>query len=268
VSRVVRRDAEPLVESTVLHRDLQRCTLFVDDSVAYWAHVDLRSPMPDRLREARRDRWFGAKFHSNLVGNRLLALAARYDPYPHAVRMLQSVTVPVELRPLVCHVHLALADARYRRFTGEYLAERRERGLGAPRPEEIADWLRANEPSFYRPSYFDGFAPRLLGAAREAGLVDDDGAPRELGPSEVPAHAVAYMLYLLREVRFAGTLRENAYLRGLGIVGEKKVAAAIEAAPGVTDAARGRGTASATARDGGVEFEEAGLLEWGEKWLA
>jgi hypothetical protein len=259
---VVRRDVERLAESTVLHRDLQRCALLVDESVAYWAHVDPRASLPDRVREARRDRWFGAKVQLNAVGNRLKDLAARYDPYPHALRMLQSVTVPVELRPVVCHLHLGLADVRYRRFTGEYLAERREGGLGPARVEEIAEWLRASEPSFYRSAAFDGLAPRLLVAAREAGLVEDDGALRELGPAEVPPQAIGYALYLLREVRFAGTLRENAYLRGLGIVGEKKVAAAIEAAPGVSLIA-GR---SATGRDGGVEFEEAGLLEWGERY--
>ncbi len=258
VSRVVRRDDEPCVESTVLHKDLQRSALLVEDSVSYWEHIDPRSAMPDRVLEARRDRWFGSKVQANVVGARLRDLAARFDAYPHALRMLQSVTVPVELRPLVCHVHLALADRRYRRFTCEYLAQRRERALGAPDVAHIADWLRASEPSFYYPAAFDGLAPRLLATAREAGLVDDDGTPRELGPTEVPPHATAYVLYLLREVRFAGTLRENAYLRGLGIVGEKDIAAAIEAAPGIREVTRGRGRS--------VAFEEAGLLEWGERW--
>ncbi len=274
-SGIVHQPEHPLVESPARHESLSHSALLVDASVSYWEHIDPRSSLADRIDEARRDHWFGTSFQSNHLGARLKEMAARYDAFPHALRLLQWIPVPVELRPLVCHVHLALADARYRRFTGEYLAERRERELGPTQVDFVANWLRAHEPSLPHRSTYAMLARRLLDAAREAGLVDSDGAARELGPKHVPGPAIAYVLYLLREVQLTGTLRENAYLRGLGIVEEKQVAEAIAAAPGVRDAARAPGHAArvpghaaALERDGGVVFEEAGLLEWGERYWA
>ncbi len=262
VSRVVRRSAGPLAESNELPKHLPRCAMLVEESLAYWEHIDPRSSPEDRLDEARRDRWFGPPQHPSRISNLLTELAARFDAFPHALRLLQSIALPPASCPLVCHVHFALADVRYRRFTGEYLADRRERGLGAAGVEQVAEWIAANERALGRPSSHAGLAKRLLVSAGEAGLIEEDGAPRAVGPPELLGMVVAYVLYLLREIRFSGTLLENAYLRGLGVTAEN-VRETIEAAPGV------RMTAGWRAGDpeDGVELAEAGMLEWGERYL-
>ncbi len=57
------------------------------------------------------------------------------------------------------------------------------------------------------------FASKLLSAASEAGVISAKRDPRA-----VPDVALAYLMHLLRGVRFAGTLTENPYLASVGLV--------------------------------------------------
>src|SRR5690606_36287552 len=64
------------------------------------------------------------------------------------------------------------------------------------------------------------FASKLLTAAHVAGLVASTRDPRPLALPVVPDAALTYLLHLLREVEYSGTLFENAYLASVGLVGD------------------------------------------------
>ena len=63
------------------------------------------------------------------------------------------------------------------------------------------------------------FASKLLSAAFSAGLVGSNRDPRPLPLPRVGDDALSYLLYLLRETRFEGTLLDNPYLRSIGLDG-------------------------------------------------
>ena len=61
------------------------------------------------------------------------------------------------------------------------------------------------------------FASKLLSAASEAGVISPLRDPRTLLLPKVSDAALAYLLYLLRGLRFAGTLIEYPYLASVGL---------------------------------------------------
>jgi hypothetical protein len=63
------------------------------------------------------------------------------------------------------------------------------------------------------------FASKLLSAAFSAGLVGTNRDPRPLAVRRVTDDALEYLLYVLREVSFAGTLLDNPYVASVGFVG-------------------------------------------------
>ncbi len=63
------------------------------------------------------------------------------------------------------------------------------------------------------------FASKLLSAAFSAGLVTSNRDPRPLAIPRVPDDALEYLMYLLREVSFEGTLLDNPYVASVGLVG-------------------------------------------------
>ena len=127
--------------------------------------------------------------------------------------------MPPDVRRVICHWHLQLTDPLYRRFTGEYLADRRC-GL---RPEVTRDlavgWVGDQAGSRWKMSMRIELASKLLAAARSAGLVTTIRDPRPLGVPHVPDEALEYLLYLLRETRFEGSMLDNPYLRSVGMGG-------------------------------------------------
>jgi hypothetical protein len=63
------------------------------------------------------------------------------------------------------------------------------------------------------------FASKLLSAAYSATIVTSNRDPRPIGTPRVPDEALEYLLYLLRETEFAGTLLDNPYLASVGLDG-------------------------------------------------
>ena len=63
--------------------------------------------------------------------------------------------------------------------------------------------------------------------------------PRELLFPKVPDLAIAYLLHLLRGVRFEGTLTENAYVASVGL-GDGFLDQRLRAIPGITLRRMGR----------------------------
>jgi hypothetical protein len=205
------------VEATEMHTRILRCMLATDDCYAYWQHVDVSVPVEARAAVAFQERWFGVKSEAR-VHTLLPTMVERFDRYPEALALLRSLgSVPAVLRPWICHLHLQLSDPIYRRFTGEYLPERRAQGYAAVDRAVAARWVESVAPERWSATTTLKFASNLLSAAAEAGIIKERKDPRKLAIATVPDAAVGYALYLLRTVEFAGTLSDNPYLRSLGI---------------------------------------------------
>jgi hypothetical protein len=191
--------------------------LAADDCAAYWRHVDTGVPPGRRAAVAFEQRWFGTKSEAR-VRTLMTDMLERFDAYPEALALLQKVgRIPAGLRALVCHLHTALADPVYRRFTGDFLAQRRAEGRTTVDRPSVARWVESLAPDRWSPVTRVKFASNLLATALDVGLVRGRRDPRELPALNAPAVAVGYALYLLRGVRIDGSLTDNAYLRSLGV---------------------------------------------------
>ena len=222
---------QPHGEATEVHTGILRLALGVEESRAYWSNLtrgDLSRAQTRRgaaggTAEAERSlrafeqRWFGAKSLPR-VRTLLSYLAARYDAFPEALAVLHRWReMEPAARQVICHWHTQLSDPLYRRFTGEFLLDRRT--LHQPKVDRpaVAKWVRQTYPDRWSEATILQFASKLLSAASEAGLVSAKRDPRSLHFPKVPDSAIAYLLYLLRGLRFEGTLTENAYVTSVGL---------------------------------------------------
>lgn len=206
-------------EETEVHTGIMRLALAAEDARAYWSHFVPGEDAKVRQRRAFEERWFGGKSEERIRGI-LPYFAARFDAFPEALSVLGRWRhMDPEVRRLICHWHLQLADPLYREFTGRYLDERR----GGPRAEITRDlvlrWLGAKFPDRWSPNSASVVASKLLSAAHEAGLVSSNRDPRPLAYPRVPDEALLYLLHLLRGVYFEGALLENPYLASVGLAG-------------------------------------------------
>lgn len=220
-------------EATEIHTRILRLALGIEDSRSYWEHVDPSVPAADRPLHAFEKRWFGAK---SLERTRTLVpnFADRYDRYPEALAVLRRWrTMDAPTRQMICHWHLQLTDPIYRRYTGSYLVERR--GLRDPKVDRDSTmrWVQTEFPDRWSASTCVQFASKLLSAASEAGLVSAKRDPRTLLLPKVTDLALAYLLHLLRGIRFEGTLTENPYLASVGLT-EAFLDQRLRSLPGLT----------------------------------
>lgn len=245
-------------EATVAHTRILRTTLAIDDCYAYWQKVDTSIPTAQRARSAFEERWFGLKSDARvrtLMGDML----ERFDAFPETLELLHALrTIPAALRPWICHVHTALADPIYRQFAGTFLPERRALGYATVDRELVARWVHELYPERWAGATAIKFGSNLLATAFEAGLIAERRDPRPLPPVAAPEAAIAYALYVLRDVAFEGSLTENPYLRSMGI-GTDSFRFIAARMPGVRFAELG-GVAELT-------FTEPNLLAWGLKHL-
>jgi hypothetical protein len=210
--------AERAAEATEVHTRILRLALGIEESRSYWEHVDPSVPVADRALVAFEHRWFGSK---SLERARFLlsSFVDRYDAFPEALDVLRRWrSMDAATRQVVCHWHLQLSDPLYRRFTGQFLVERR--ALFDPKVDRdvVLRWVRSQFPERWSEATLVQFASKLLSAASEAGVVSAKRDPRALSMPKVPDLALAYLMHLLRGVRFAGTLTENPYLASVGLV--------------------------------------------------
>ena len=202
-------------EETTLHTRLMKCTLLVDESRAYWAEADVDDPVT--VDRAFSGYWFGAKSTAR-IEVLLSNMRVRFDVWPEARWVLHRWrNMSPDVRRLVCHWHLQLADPLYRAFTGEMLATRRERPNAQISRDIVVRWVGDVGKVSWTMASRVQFASKLLSAAAAAGLVDGNRDPRPLTLPRVPDEALVYLLYLLRTVAFEGTLWANPYLRSVGI---------------------------------------------------
>lgn len=201
-------------EATQPHTRLLKCALEIEESRAYWRRRNGTSPT---VQQAFEDYWFGARSMSRIEV--LLAnLRVRFDAFPEALAVLHRWhSMAPETRALVCHWHLQLADPLYRTITGEQMVARRS----GPRPEVTRDlvvkWVGERGPGRWTMSTRIQFASKLLSAAHAAGLVGSTKDPRPLLVPRVPDDALAYLLHLLRGIRFDGSMLANPYLASVGL---------------------------------------------------
>jgi len=210
--------AERLEEVTAIHTRILRLALGIEESRSYWEHVDPAVPAGDRALLGFEQRWFGSKSLER-VRFLLANLMDRYDAYPEALAVLRRWrAMDAATRQVVCHWHLQLADPLYRSFTGKFLVERR--GLRDPRIDRDVTlrWVKNECPGRWSEATNVQFASKLLSAASEAGVLSPKRDPRALLLPKVTDVALAYVLHLLRGLRFAGTLTENVYLASVGLV--------------------------------------------------
>lgn len=208
----------PLAEGTEPHSRLLRCSLCIDESRAYWAHVDPAAPRASTTT-AFAASWFGAKseaWTTELLSN----MRVRFDTFATALRVLASWrAMSPETRRVICHFHVQLTDPLYRAFTGELLPERRDSLRAELHRQTVIQWTAEHGPSRWALKTQLHFASRLLSCASTAGLLEGTREPRHITIPRVPDHALEYILYLLRALRFEGSIIQNPYLASLGLVG-------------------------------------------------
>lgn len=202
-------------EETVSRHRLLKCTLEVDGSRAYWAYRAI-SADPSAKR-AFDEYWFGARSLKR-IGELLTSFRARYDAFPACIEVLHTwAAMPPDTRRNICHWHLQLAEPLYRRFAGEFLCARRESARAEVTHDIAVRWVVEQGGGRWAMSTAIQFASKLLSSAYSAGLIGTKVDPRPLLIPRVSDHALAYLLYLLRDVRIEGTLLENPYLASVGL---------------------------------------------------
>ena len=208
---------DPPTESSSVHTRILRVTLAEPECRAYWQHVDLRVPPDARAAIAFEERWFGARTMAR-VRNLIATLSQRFDATPDALAALRAWrSVAAETRVLVCHWHLQFSDPVYRLFSGSYLPSRRSDGRATVDRDQVERWVHSTWGERWAPVTRLKFAGNLLTAAGEAGLVEGRTNPRSLTTRRVSDDALAYALYLLREVRFEGSFLDNPYMASVGL---------------------------------------------------
>jgi hypothetical protein len=200
------------------HTRLLKCTLEVENSRAYWQHVPVDGGRP-AARQAFEEYWFGAR---SLLRTEVLMInfRARFDAYPSALRVLHTwQDMDPSTRRLICHWHMQLSDPLYRAFTGAFLVERHENVKPDVTHGAAVKWVVQEGPATWSMTTRIQFASKLLSSALGAGLLGSNRDPRSLLFPRVTDDALSYLVYLLKDVRFAGTLLENPYLASVGLSG-------------------------------------------------
>jgi len=83
----------------------------------------------------------------------------------------------------------------------------------------VTAWVGEHGPGQWAMTMRIQFASKLLSAAYSAGMVTANRDPRPVGTPRVPDEALEYLLYLLHETEFTGSLLDNPYLRSVGLDG-------------------------------------------------
>lgn len=203
------------------HTRQLKYTLGLEDSRDYLSRrgevTQATFPSPGDIFELR---WFGSRSEAR-VKIILRNMRARFDAFPHALPTLCDHFASMEprVRVLICHWHTQLSDPIYRNFTGDYLPERLLSPSGGVTLEVVVTWLEELYPGRWQPITTRSLASKLMSTAYQAGLLDKTGEQRLVLIPRVPDEALEYLLYLLRDLSFTGSLLDNPYLRSVGLDG-------------------------------------------------
>ena len=200
-----------------LHTRVLKCTLESANSRIFWAESYSQQAM--QAEAAFEAGWFG---HRSLTRLRelLTNLRARYEAFPSALQVLHRWQgMGGDTQKLICHWHLQLSDPLYRQFTGAFLPDRLLQGRPTISKQQVVTWLGDAGGGRWSGSTRLALASKLLSAAHSAGMIQGKRDPRPIVFPLVPDDALAYLLHLLREVDFQGTLLANPYLHSVGLEG-------------------------------------------------
>lgn len=203
-------------EVTQFHTRMLRVSLAVEESRAYWEHLQLELPREKRAVVAFEKRWFGSKSMERV--RRLLAeFNHRYETYPVALEVLLRwcPSDPIT-RQNICHWHMQLADPMYRLFTGSFLEQRRQSTPNIGR-DIAARWVAQQLKTEWSTSTIQRMATGLIASAADAGLCGEKPGSRILLYPKVTDEALAYWFYFLRHLSFEGSMLNNPYLMSVGL---------------------------------------------------
>ena len=214
-------------ETVQVHTRLLKCALEVEDSRSYWRCW--REKPAVTSQEAFDEYWFGARSLAR-VKVLLTNFRARFGVVPEAVAVLKRWPhMDPVTRKLICHWHLQFSDPMYRRFTGEYLVERRQRDRCEVTRDLVLAWVGDQGPGRWTTTTRIQLASKLMSSAYAAGLLASNRGPRQILAPRVQDEALAYLMYLLRGIDFDGTLLRNPYTASVALEGrhlEERLASA------------------------------------------
>lgn len=199
------------------HTRLLRTSLASEECRAYWEHVRPDIPNGQRAVVAFEERWFGNKSMAR-VRELLATFRYRFDAYPMALEVLRRWRPSDPATRLnICHWHMQLTDPLYRAFTGSFLEQRRLH----PHPRVDRDvtvrWMHLVLDDRWGSATTIRIATSLLTSAAAAGLCSSGTGSRSLNYPKVTDEALAYLLYMLRHLSFAGSMLENPYVASVGL---------------------------------------------------
>ena len=204
-------------EEDRLHTRVIKCTLESANSRIFWAESS--PPQSMQAEVAFEAGWFG---HRSLARLRelLTNLRARYEAFPLALKVLRRWQgMGGDTQNLICHWHLQLSDPLYRQFSGAFLPDRLLQGQPTINKQQVVTWLGDAGGGRWSGSTRLQLASKLLSTAHSVGLIQGKRDPRPIVFPLVPDDALSYLLHLLREVDFQGTLLTNPYLHSVGLEG-------------------------------------------------
>jgi hypothetical protein len=199
------------------HTRLLRTSLAAEECRAYWEHVRPDIPRGQRAVVAFEERWFGNKSMAR-VRELLATFRHRFDAYPVALEVLRRwrPSDPATRRN-ICHWHMQLTDPLYRAFTGSFLEQRRLHPHPKVDREVTVRWMQHVLDDRWGAATTIRIATSLLTSAAAAGLCAGGTGARRLFSPKVTDEALAYLLYMLRHLSFAGSLLENPYVASVGL---------------------------------------------------
>jgi hypothetical protein len=203
-------------EATEPHTRMMKCTLEVQSSRSYWAECGLAGG-PISKEHAFERAIFGSKTFLRVDG--LIAdLRHRYDAFPFTLAVLGHWRDmnPAD-RVLICHWHTQLADPIYRLFTGDFLVSR----FHGPRPVVDSNmaiaWIEQQVPMRWQYPTKSMIASKMMTSAMTAGILASKRDPRAIQFPRVSDTALTYLMYVLRQVQFEGSMLANPYAASVGL---------------------------------------------------
>jgi hypothetical protein len=193
-----------------IHSRLLRLGLAVRESQIFWRTRDPEQSTKLTIERAHQEGWFGAKSLKQ-VEYLVTSLDTRFTGAITDLRVWD----PAEKadRCWVCHFHLQLTDPLYRQFTAHYLSHRLERAQ--PNIEKLSAlrWLNQLAPNKWAVATAERLVSGLVSALNEAGFSRGRSSPRDIVIPPLSNESLAYLLFLLKNSEFEGSILSNPYLK-------------------------------------------------------
>jgi hypothetical protein len=203
-------------ECVAINTALLKSTLEVEHSRTYWQQTGIAAGQIDAKRVFE-ECWFGSRSLPR-VKYILTNLRMRFDAYPSCLPVLAGwKQMTAETRRSICHWHLQLADPLYRRFTGTFLVERVDTQRVGVQRDLVTRWVEQQTAGRWGLAGCAKFASQMLSAAYSAGLLTSNRDPRQMRFPTIDDDSLTYLLFLLWETGFEGTLLDNPYLASVGL---------------------------------------------------